>query len=89
MTAGEYIGALGVFVLLFAFALNLSGRLNNSRPTYHLLNAVGAGLACYASWIIDFIPFVVLEASWLVVALIALFWQQRTKGDHRESIDEI
>lgn len=75
MTAGEYIGAIGVFILLFAFALNLSSRLSATSPVYHALNAVGAGLACYASWIINFVPFVVLEGTWFVVALSAMVLQ--------------
>jgi len=33
---------------------------------------LGAGLACYASWRIDFLPFVVLEGTWALVALAAL-----------------
>jgi hypothetical protein len=39
---------------------------------YSLLNLVGAGLACYASWVISFIPFVVLEGVWAAAAAYAL-----------------
>ena len=39
---------------------------------YSALNVAGAGIACYASWLIAFWPFVVLEAVWALVGLVAL-----------------
>lgn len=33
-----------------------------------LLNFVGAALACYSSYLISFMPFVVLEGVWAIVA---------------------
>ena len=36
------------------------------------LNLVGAALACYSSWLIDFMPFVALEGVWAVAAAFAL-----------------
>jgi hypothetical protein len=36
------------------------------------LNLVGAGLACYSSWLIGFMPFVVLEGVWAIAALAGL-----------------
>lgn len=66
------IGALGVGLLLGAFFLNVGGWLKAERAPYLVLNAVGGGLACYASWLIPFWPFVVLEATWTAVALVGL-----------------
>jgi hypothetical protein len=42
------------------------------------MNAVGAAIAAYASWQIDFMPFVVLEGTWSVVAFLALLrtWRE-------------
>jgi len=39
---------------------------------YTLLNLLGAGLACYSSYLIDFLPFVVLEGVWALAAAFAL-----------------
>ena len=72
MTLSEWIGSLGVALLLLAFGLNLFGWLTRASRSYQSLNVLGASLACYASWRIDFMPFVVLEATWAVVALKAL-----------------
>lgn len=72
MTLPDAIASLGVGVLLGAFLLNLFGWLGRETRTYRGLNAFGAGLACYAAWMIDFIPFVVLEGAWSAVAIFAL-----------------
>jgi hypothetical protein len=37
-----------------------------------MLNLVGAALACLSSYLIDFMPFVLLEGTWSAVAAIAL-----------------
>jgi hypothetical protein len=39
---------------------------------YLALNLVGANLACASSSLIDFLPFVVLEGTWAIVAGVAL-----------------
>ena len=72
MLAANTIGTLGVAMLLLGFFLNLFGVLATRGRTYGVLNAVGAGLSCYASYLIGFIPFVILEATWSAVALAAL-----------------
>jgi hypothetical protein len=66
------IGTIGVALLLAAFVLNLLNVLRPDGFVYSVLNLVGAGLACYASWVIDFIPFVVLEGAWAAAAAFAL-----------------
>jgi len=68
----EIIGSVGVAILLGAFFLNLFGKIGADSRTYQMLNAIGAAISCYASWMIGFAPFVVLEATWCAVALIAL-----------------
>ena len=72
MTTADWLGSLGVALLLAAYFLNLIGRLGRERRAYHVVNALGAALACWASWQIGFLPFVVLEGAWLLVALAAL-----------------
>lgn len=57
---------------MLAFVLNLAGRLSAAGRPYQAMNFIGAGLACVAAAIIPFIPFVVLEGTWSLVALVAL-----------------
>lgn len=72
MNINDIIGFIGVSILLIAFLLNLAGRLSQKSIGYILLNIVGAGLACLASVLIDYIPFVMLEGTWTLVSVIAL-----------------
>ena len=76
-TLADAVGSLGFSILLLAFFLNLSGRLSRSSRTYAAMNFVGAGLACWASWLIGYPPFVVLEGTWSLVALVALVRPRR------------
>ena len=80
LTAADAIGSIGVFLLLLAFALNLAGAVDHSFRSYQVLNAIGAGLAAMASYWIGFWPFVVLEGTWMAVAVIALLRGQRAGG---------
>ncbi|MEE8312157.1 MAG: hypothetical protein V3R77_07860 [Candidatus Binatia bacterium] len=72
MAASETIGAAGVALLLLAFFLNLFGLLSSDTRAYQGMNALGAGAACYASWLIPFFPFVILEGTWAIVSIVAL-----------------
>src|SRR5882724_9507945 len=66
------IGSLGVALLLLAFFLNTFRFTSQQSTLYILLNIIGAALSCYASFLIDFLPFVILEATWCLVAVVAL-----------------
>lgn len=68
----DYIGFAGVLILLVAFLLNLLGKISKDQLPYILMNVTGAGLACLASWLINYIPFILLEGSWMLVSLFAL-----------------
>ena len=66
------VGFAGVALLLVAFFLNLLSYLRADDRIYLCLNLVGAALACFSSYLIDFMPFVLLEGTWSTVAAIAL-----------------
>ncbi len=66
------VGSLGVALLLGAFLLNMLKRLAAESAPYAAINLVGASLACYSSYLIGFMPFVVLEGAWALAALFAL-----------------
>ncbi|HET9136391.1 MAG TPA: hypothetical protein VFO76_07135 [Candidatus Kapabacteria bacterium] len=79
MTVSEIIGSVGVLLLLVAYFLALFKFLTTGSKAYGILNMVGAALACYASVMIGYIPFVILEGIWALVALIGLFRKSGTK----------
>lgn len=72
MTYTDWIGTLGVSILLSAFFLNLFNKLSKHKPYYEILNISGAAIACYASVLLNYIPFIILEASWALVSIIGL-----------------
>lgn len=73
MKPSDLIATIGVSILLVAFFLQSMKLIKTESWSYGLLNLVGAGIAGYASWMISFIPFVVLESVWSAVALFGLF----------------
>jgi len=73
MKLSDLLASIGVLVLLLAFLLNLYKRLPPNSKAYAMLNLIGAGTCCYASYLIGFYPFIVLEAVWGTVALLSLF----------------
>ena len=78
LTFNDWIGFIGVFILLLAFLLNLAGRISKDSLLYIGLNIIGAALACLASWLIHYLPFVLLEGTWTLVSLAALIRYFRT-----------
>ena len=73
MNFTDLIGSLGVFILLLAYFLTLFRFLSENSKIYILLNILGAGIACYASLLLNYKPFIILEAAWMVVSCYALF----------------
>ena len=74
------IGSIGVSLLLLAFFLNLFKLLKQDSKTYIVMNIFGAAMSCYVSFLIDYIPFVVLEGTWTVVALVGLLFVFRKES---------
>lgn len=66
------IGSAGVALLLAAFLLNVGKVMRADGAAYAALNFIGAAAACYSSYLIAFMPFVVLEGVWALVAAGAL-----------------
>lgn len=72
MSVSDWIGTVGVTLLLIAFALNITKKISPESIPYLLLNIFGAGLAGVSSYMIQFWPFVVLESVWVVASLLPL-----------------
>lgn len=72
MTLIDWIGTIGVFQILLAFMLNILNVLGKDHLAFILLNLIGAGLACLASALMNFWPFIILEAVWALVSMYAL-----------------
>lgn len=77
MHYNDIIGTIGVGLILIAYLCNTFRLIPENGKLFFALNTVGAGLACYASWLIRFWPFVVLEGVWCLVSVIALFRKRK------------
>jgi hypothetical protein len=73
MTTTDIIGFIGVAILLIAFFLQLINKISKDSYTYIVMNLVGATLSCYASVLLNYIPFIVLEGTWALVSVWGLF----------------
>lgn len=80
MTFTDWIGFIGVFQILLAYAGHALGKLEKTNLLYILLNLLGASLACLASVLIEYMPFIILEGIWAIVSLISLFKFFRTSS---------
>lgn len=72
MSAADYIGAIGVGLLVLAYLLSTLKIVSQQNQFYLILNLVGAALACLAAALIDYWPFIILEGVWAIVSFIAL-----------------
>ncbi|MBI3518924.1 MAG: hypothetical protein HY062_06155 [Bacteroidetes bacterium] len=72
MSYTDIISTIGVSLILVAFFLNTFKYIDDNSKLYFVLNIVGAAFACYGSILLNSLPFIVLEGTWSIVALIGL-----------------
>ncbi|MGC8750393.1 CBU_0592 family membrane protein [Hydrotalea sp.] len=71
-TFADFVGFTGVLLLLLAYFMQLSNIIKKDSNWYIVLNIVGAALSCMASILIHYIPFVILEFTWMLVSFFPL-----------------
>lgn len=72
MSSSDWIGTIGVAMILIAYVCSTFRYLSAQSRLFFLLNAVGSAMTCYASYLISYWPFCVLEGTWTIVSLIGL-----------------
>jgi hypothetical protein len=72
MSASDLISTAGVILILAGFFALIMKWLTSEHVLYLWLNAIGAALACYGSYLIPSWPFVILEGVWSLVAFFGL-----------------
>jgi hypothetical protein len=72
MNFNDIIGAIGVGIILMAYFLNMFSIIKKDGILYFILNIIGAGIACFASVLIHYMPFIILEGAWVLVSIIGL-----------------
>ena len=79
MQAVDWLGFVGVFQILLAYFLNVTGKVTNNSLIFILLNLIGATMACIASILLDYLPFIILEGIWALIALYSLIKYKKPK----------
>ena len=77
MSTIDWIGFIGVFQILLAYVLNIIGKLEKKGLIFILLNLIGASMACLASILMNYLPFIILEGVWAIVSLYSLLKYKR------------
>ena len=78
MDFNDLIGCIGVALILFAYFLSTCKYIKQDK-LFYVMNIFGAGLACYASMLINYRPFIILEGVWLLVSVYGLMRVMRIK----------
>lgn len=79
MTVYVFLGWFGTIVYLIAYALLSMNILNGQKPTYHLLNVIGAlGLVINGIPMNDY-PSIALNGVWGLIALITVLRLRKKK----------
>lgn len=73
MPYNDIIGTTGVGLLLVSYFLNLFSFIPKDGKLFFLINIAGSALACYASVLIHYVPFTVLEAVWCLVSVAGFY----------------
>lgn len=79
MTFTDWIGSIGVFQILLAYFLNVVGKISTKDLSFILLNLIGASMACFASILLNYWPFIILEGVWALVSLVTLMRFNRVR----------
>lgn len=73
MSIVDWIGFFGVFQILLAYILTVVKTIKANSLIFILLNLSGSIMACVASILIKYMPFVILEGAWALVSIYSLF----------------
>ena len=72
MSYNDLTGTIGVGLILLAYFCNIFELIKKNGILFFALNIIGSGLACYTSLLINYWPFIMLEATWCLVSVIGL-----------------
>ena len=71
------IGVIGMIFLLTAFALNLFKKVTQDSLIYNIFNIIGAGLLAYYAYVLNSLPFLILETIWILFAVYKLIFSNK------------
>ncbi|WP_396210856.1 hypothetical protein [Flavobacterium sp.] len=72
MSYNDIVGTIGVGIILIAYFMNIFSFIKKDGVLFYVMNIMGASIACYASILINYLPFIILEATWAMVSVFGL-----------------
>ena len=72
MNYNDIIGTIGVGIVLIAYFANIFKLIPKDGFLFFILNIIGASIACYASMLINYFPFIILEGTWALISVLGL-----------------
>lgn len=83
----DFIGNVGVVVLMVAYLMLQLNKLSSAGLAYSLLNAIGASLII-ASLIYDFnLSALLMEVFWVLISLVGIYRYFRLKSLSSQTLD--
>ncbi len=83
----DFIGNVGVVVLMVAYLMLQLNKLSSAGLAYSLLNAIGASLII-ASLVYDFnLSALLMEVFWVLISLLGIYRYFRLKGLKSQTLD--
>jgi hypothetical protein len=72
MELKDIISSVGVFFILLAFFLMTFNFLSEKSKMYFILNIVGGSFAFAGAFLMNSIPFMIMEIIWVLVAVYGI-----------------
>ena len=79
----EILGWLGSLLVILAYALNVTKRLDTDALAYYLLNITGSSLLLVNTLYHHAIPSTLVNCIWIIIAMIGVFNKRRRKVDNK------
>lgn len=72
LALSDFIGFVGVGVIVTTYMLSQLGRMDVNRPFYPAANAIGALMVLFSLYFRPNPPSIVIEFFWLAISLVGL-----------------
>ncbi len=76
----DFLGNVGVVIMIVAYLLLQLNRLDSNSLAYSLLNAFGAGLVILSLSVNFNLSAFIMEAFWILISLIGIYRYLRTRA---------
>ncbi len=75
----DFLGNVGVVIMIVAYLLLQLDRLDSNAPAYSLLNVFGAGLVILSLTVNFNLSAFIMEVFWVLISLIGVYRYLRTR----------